>query len=55
MYPNPKSISDHDAIVETCLGKTFIRMETRDPQAIASAIPSKNLLLQTTNVMTELG
>jgi hypothetical protein len=43
MYPSPKSISVHDAIVVTCFGKIFIKMETTEPQQNASAIPVKNL------------
>ena len=43
MYPRPKSISVHDAMVVTCFGNIFIRMETTEPQQNASAIPVKNL------------
>ena len=43
MYPSPKSISVQDMIVETLLGKSFIKIETPEPQAAASATPSKNL------------
>jgi hypothetical protein len=43
MYPSPKSISVQDAIVVTCFGKIFIKMETTEPQQNASAIPVKNL------------
>ena len=44
MYPSPKSISVQEAMVVTCFGKSFMRMETTEFQQAASAIPVKNLL-----------
>ena len=45
MYPKPNKVSVHDITVVTLLGNNFIRIETAEPHAAASAIPSKALNL----------
>ena len=43
IYPKPNSVSVQDMIEATLLGNNFIRIETADTQAAASAIPSRAL------------
>ena len=45
MYPKPNKVSVHDITVVTLLGNNFIKIETAEPHAAASAIPSKALNL----------
>ncbi len=43
MQPRPKRVSVNEAIVVTCLVKTFIKIETTEPQIAASEIPKTTL------------
>jgi hypothetical protein len=43
IHPNPKDISVQETIVDTLLGKSFIRIDRTAPIAAASATPLINL------------